>query len=280
VFWLQLVDNTELFFLVFARIMALIMTAPLVSSEGVPNIAKIGLAFFASIGVLPWVKTLGLAISTTGLGYVGLLAGEVMIGVIIGFFLQIVYAGFQTAGQFFSLQVGFGASEVYDPLSEDELPIIGQFFNFIAMFVFLSASGFTKLFLYGIYGSFQALNTIDIANAQAKFLQYFVGGLGKLFQEALTLSFPILGTLFVVSVAMGLMAKAAPQLNLMSLGFPINLMVAFGLLTLVLPLLINAFSAIVENSFSSLGNMFLEVGGQVPLSTTNLLTPPAPGGAQ
>jgi len=263
-FWLNLVDNTELFFLIFARVISLIFTAPLMSSDGVPNVAKLGLGFFVSIAVLPWVKTLGYDLSSTGLAYVGLIIAEVLIGLSIGFFLQIVYAGFQTAGQFFSIQVGFGASEVFDPLSQEELPILGQFFNLIAMYVFLSSAGLSKIFLYGIYGSFQAMNSLGLAGAHSTFLQYFVVGLGKLFQEALVLSFPILGTLFVVSIGMGLMSKAAPQLNLMNMGFPVNIIITFSFLIFALPMLIDTFSNIVENSFSSLAQMLMDSSGQVP----------------
>jgi len=263
VFWPDFVNNVELFFLVFTRVIALIMVAPMLSSDGVPNIAKIGLALFAAIGVFPWIKAMGYSLSSSGMGYVALLIGEGMIGISIGFFLQIVYAGFQTAGQFFALQIGFGASEVFDPLSQEELPITGQFFNFIAMYVFLSISGFTKMFLYGVYGSFQALNTINLARAEVKFLEYFIGGLGKLFEQALILSFPILGTLFVVSITMGLLAKAAPQLNLMNMGFPINIVLAFVILIILVPVLADAFSGIVDNSFSTLARMLLEIGGQV-----------------
>jgi len=67
------------------------------------------------------------------MAYALLLVGEAMIGLVMGFFLSIVYSAFTTAGQFFSLQIGFGASETYDPLAEVELPLMGQFLNLIAM---------------------------------------------------------------------------------------------------------------------------------------------------
>lgn len=266
--FLDIINNADIFFLVFARVMSLIMVAPLTSSEAVPNIAKIGLAMLATLGVYPWVKELGYSVPANGLEYVLLLVGEVFIGIIIGFFLQIIYAVFQTAGQFFSIQVGFGASEVFDPLSNEELPLLGQFFNLIAMYVFLSSGGFQKLFLHGVYGSFQALRAIDIA-ANPQFLSnYFVGALAQLFVQALTLSFPIVGTLFLVSIAMGLMTKAAPQMNLFSMGFPVNLIVSFLLLVLVIPQLMEIFSHIVDTGFDQLGGLYRGMGGTVPVDET------------
>lgn len=259
-----ILSNIDIYFLIFARVITLVFTAPLISSEGIPAIAKIGLTLFVSIAVYPWVVGLGYTNPPSGLAYVALIIGESLIGFSIGFFLQIVYAGFQTAGQFFSLQMGFSASEVFDPLSQEELPVLGQFFNLIAMFVFLIMNGMNRMFLVGVYGSFKALNAMDLTNAREQFVGYFVGGLGQLFREAMVLAMPILGTLFIVSIGMGLLAKAAPQLNLMSMGFPVNIMVAFGMLVLLLPLLLNSFTAIVDNSFETLASLFLEIGGQVP----------------
>lgn len=242
--------------------MALLMVAPLTSSEAIPGVARVGLGFFASTAVYPWVSTLGYVIPGNGGEYLLLIIGEAMIGLIIGFFLQIIYAGFQTAGQFFSLQVGFGASEVFDPLSQEELPLIGQFFNLIAMYVFLASTGFQKLFLYGVYGSFQAMRAQDIALSTGFFSTYFIGALGQLFAQSLSLAMPIMGTLFLVSIAMGLMAKAAPQMNLLSMGFPLNLLISFFILVLIIPSLMEAFSGIVDNSFTAMADFFRSAGGE------------------
>lgn len=261
-FLFNLVDNVQIFFLIFARVMTLLMVAPLTSSEAIPGVARVGLGFFASTAVYPWVSKLGYAIPGTGGEYLLLLLGEALIGLIIGFFLQIIYAGFQTAGQFFSMQVGFGASEVFDPLSQEELPLLGQFFNLIAMYVFLASAGFQKLFLYGVMGSFQAMRAQDIAASNGYLSDYFVRALGMLFAQSLTLSFPILGTLFVVSIAMGLMAKAAPQMNLLSMGFPVNLLVSFLILVVIIPALMQAFSGMVDNSYSALADFMRGFSGQ------------------
>ena len=122
-----LVANFRLFLLVFARVAALFEIAPLFSSEAVPQPAKLGFALFVSAAVLPWLPAYPLP-SATGL-YLLLIGGEVLIGLAMGFFLNLVFAVFQGAGQFFSLQIGFGASEVFDPLSEIEVPLMGQFIN-------------------------------------------------------------------------------------------------------------------------------------------------------
>jgi flagellar biosynthetic protein FliR len=250
----------NLFVLIAVRVLAMIEVAPLLSSQGVPQVAKVGLAGFAAALVFPAVKAAGYAIPADGIAYALLIVGEAMIGLVMGFFLSIVYAAFTTAGQFFSLQIGFGASETYDPLAEVELPLMGQFLNLIAMFIFVSTSGFQKLFLIGVQGSFKAMRAIDLVSRRDDLIHFLLKSVGALFQQALILSMPVLGTLFIVTVAMGLLSKAAPQMNLLTEGFSITLTVTFFIMLSAMPFMMEAFSHLVEASFDDLGIL---VGGKL-----------------
>lgn len=250
----------NLFVLIAVRVLAMIEVAPLLSGQGVPQVAKVGLAGFAAALVLPAVKAAGYAIPEDGIAYALLVVGEAMIGLVMGFFLSIVYSAFTTAGQFFSLQIGFGASETFDPLAETELPLMGQFLNLIAMFIFVATSGFQKLFLIGVQGSFTAMRAIDLVDRRNDLIRFLLNATGALFQQALILSMPVLGTLFIVSVAMGLLSKAAPQMNLLTEGFSITLAVTFFILLSALPFMMEAFSHLIEASFDDLGIL---VGGKL-----------------
>lgn len=244
--------DADLVFLLAARILAMVETAPLLSSDGIPQAAKVTLAGFAAAAVMPWVKEAGYPVPDTAAAYVGAIVGEGLIGVIIGFFLTTVYSAFTTAGQFFSLQMGFGASETYDPLAQTEIPILGQFLNLIAMFVFVTASGFQRLFVLGVSGSFKALKVADLLSGRDDWYAYVAGALGSLFANALVLSFPIFGTLLLISVTMGLFSKAAPQMNLLTEGFPIAILVAFILMATSMPYMIEAFSGLIDSGFESI----------------------------
>lgn len=250
----------NLFVLVAVRVLAMIEVAPLLSGQGIPQAAKVGLAGFAAAAIFPAVKAAGYAVPDDGAAYALLLVGEAMIGLIMGFFLSIVYSAFTTAGQFFSLQIGFGASETYDPLAEIEIPLMGQFLNLIAMFIFVATSGFQKLFLVGVQGSFSSIRAVDLAARRNDFVPFLVKSVGALFQNALILSLPVLGTLFIVSVAMGLLSKAAPQMNFLTEGFPISLLVTFFIMVSALPFMMEAFSHLIEASFDDLGIL---VGGKL-----------------
>jgi flagellar biosynthetic protein FliR len=251
----ELLADADLFFIIAVRVLAMIETAPLLSGDGVPQVAKVGLAGFAASAVFPWVKEAGYIMPSNAGSYVAIVLGEAMIGIIIGFFLTMIFNAFTTAGQFFSLQMGFGASTTYDPLAQVEIPVVGQFLNLVAMFVFVTTSGFQRLFLIGVKGSFQALRAVDLLSRRADFMGYVAGSLGSLFQNALLLAFPIFGTLLLISVTTGLLSKAAPQINLLTEGFPISILVAFLLMTSAMPFMIEAFSSLVDIGFQSIANI-------------------------
>lgn len=255
----ELVDNAELLFLIAVRVLAMVETAPLLSGDGVPQVVKVSLAGLAAAAVMPWVRDAGYPVPQESLAYVGAIAGEAMIGIITGFFLTVVYSAFSTAGQFFSLQMGFSASETYDPLAQTEIPVVGQFLNLIAMFVFVNVSGFQRLFVLGVTNSFKSIRVADLLSNMDDWYIYVAGSVGSLFLNALTLAFPIFGTLLLVSVTMGLLAKTAPQMNLLTESFPISILMAFLVMMLSMPYMIEAFSRLVDGGFESVA---LLLGGR------------------
>lgn len=249
-------ENSQLFFLLFARIFVLLRTAPLVSGDGLPGIARVGLSLMTAWVIFPWIYEAGYPIPDSGLAYALLAVGEGLVGMIMGLFLTIVFTTFQTAGQFFSLQMGFGASQVFDPLSQVEMPLIGQFFNLVAMFVFMTTEGFNRIFLVGVLRSFEAIRAVDVLLANEELALLMMHSLSALFEQALILSLPILGTLLLVNVSLGLMAKAAPQMNLLMLGFPAAILVAFTIMFLTLPMIMGAFDRILAGGWRTLMDLF------------------------
>ncbi len=256
-----LLVRAPFFFLVAVRIFAMMLTTPLLSIQSVPRVAKIALAALIAFLVLPRAYSSGWDVEPFSLEYALLVIGEGLIGVISGFFVSMLFATFSSAGQFFSYQMGFGASEVYDALAQIENPLLGQYLNLIAMLVFLQINGFQTLFLGGILRSFEAFNCFALVTHQGPFISFFLTGLSTLFLNAMIISFPITGTLFLIHVAMGLLSKAAPQMNLLSEGFPITILVTFFLLTVTLPLMMNLFIQIMENGFIAFEGLLTAAGG-------------------
>ena len=144
-----LTTNIRLFLLVFFRIIAMVELAPLLSSSSIPQMAKVGLSLFVAATVFPTVLASHYPIPVNVVDYGLLVLGEVAIGLLLGFIMNLIFSAFQLAGQFFSLQMGFGASEVFDPLSQIEIPLMGEFLSLVAMLVFISMSGMGRFLLAG-----------------------------------------------------------------------------------------------------------------------------------
>lgn len=272
----SILDYGPAFLLLAVRAFAMIETAPLLSSESIPRVAKLALSGLVAFAVLPVASAPAAEPSVGGLhlitemryepfslAFVLLLAGEALIGIIMGFFLTVIFSAFATAGQFFSLQMGFAASETLDPLSQVENPVIGQFLYMISMLVFLVVGGFRDLFLGGFWRSVQSLNVLSIIEGRESVVAMIVGGLPKMFLDAIVISMPILGTLFLVSLTTGLISKAAPQINILSEGFPIAIMVGYIMMFASMPFMIDAFAGVVNTAFSGIQSLYTDIGQQI-----------------
>jgi flagellar biosynthetic protein FliR len=269
------------FLLIAARALAMIEVAPLLSSEAIPQVVKLALAGFTAFAVIPTAEIFMAANSQGGvvtlpggalsdlryepfsLRFILLIIGEGIIGIIIGFYLVIIFAAFSTAGQFFSLQMGFGASETFDPIGQIENPLMGQYLNLVSMLIFLTIGGFNRLFLGGFWRSVQTINIISLIEGREHVIGMIVSGLSRLFMDAIVISLPILGTLFLTSLTTGLISKAAPQINILSEGFPISITVAFVLIFASLPFMTEAFSRVLDTGFSSIQSLYIQIGSQI-----------------
>ena len=195
--------------------------------------------------------------------YFLLLVGEALIGIIMGFFISIIFAAFSAAGQFLAFQMGLSAASSYDALSQVENPLMGQFFNLVAMLVFMQTHWFQKLFLGGLVTSFSSLSALSIATSNEKLARFMVSGLTGLFSDALVIALPVMGTLFLITVCTGLLTKAAPQMNLLSEGFPIMILVAFTIIAIAMPSIIDFFVRSFNKGFADLENLFTSISGGV-----------------
>jgi flagellar biosynthetic protein FliR len=260
--------NASVFLLVFARCIALILVVPLFSARSVPRGSIVALAFFMSFLMFKTASDSGFnamygSLTVFTIPYIFTLIGEALIGVIIGFYVSIIFSAFSSAGQFFSFQTGLGASEVYDALSQVSNPILGQYLNLMAMVLFLRVGGFQQLFLNGLSSSYQSINAASLIAARETFYRFLLSGLTNLFFDAFMIALPVTGVLFLVAISMGLLTKAAPQMNLLAEGLPLTILVSFLVLTLLLPSMCNFFIAVFRSGLKSVEQLLINVGGGI-----------------
>ncbi|HOO71881.1 MAG TPA: flagellar biosynthetic protein FliR [Spirochaetota bacterium] len=251
------VNYFQLFLLIMVRINAMIVIAPLYSSDVIPYRLKAIFTFFVSLILFPLVAAKGFSIPGNMGEYALLIFGNAAIGLYLGFLVSVIFAAFQLSGQYFAVQIGFGINEVLDPLGQISVPLVGQFKNLMGLLVFLAINGH-HMMLAAISRSFELAPLIsfhrEAAGGLLKYLAYTFSGM---FVVALKISLPVVGTVFLVTVTLGVLAKAAPQMNIMMLGFPFKIVVSFIVLLLSAPLVIRIMQVSLERTFSFLSNVLI-----------------------
>ena len=263
----QIVSRAPVYLLVAVRCFAFIMALPFFSSKTFPRIVKVALAGYMAYLIFPhvdfsayspYIRILDSGEADFSLEYIFLLMGEGLIGLIVGFFVSLIFAAFSSAGQFFSFQMGFSASEVYDAMNQVENPLMGQYFNLVAMLIFLQNRWAQQIFTKVVSSSFDALNALSLIAERERMVRFMLGGLSQLFTDAFIISLPIMGTLLLISVTMGILSKAAPQMNLLSEGFPVMILTSFFIILSLLPQLCEFFMHSFESGFEAVGKLFNE----------------------
>ena len=257
--------KSSIFLLVASRSAGLLFTLPLFSMRTVPRSAKIALAGYMAYIMMGFAdysayESFISLDGTFSLYYFLLLVGEAMIGIIMGFYVSIIFAAFSTAGQFFAFQMGFSAASAYDALSKVENPLMGQFLNLVSMLIFMQNQWFQKLFVKGLAGSVASLNAFELVFARENMVKFLIKGLSNLFADAMLISLPIMGTLVLISVCTGLLSKAAPQMNLLSGRFSIMILISFFVLFALFPSLCDFFIRSFNTGLGELNAIFRSIG--------------------
>ncbi len=235
------------FFFPFFRILALCSSAPLLGHKNVPQRVRIGLALLLTALIVP---TLDHAPAVTPLSAAGvlLLLQQLIVGFALGFTLQLVFAAVELAGEVAGLQMGLSFATFIDPAnSGHQSPVTGSFMTLLLTLVFLSVNGHLLL-LAGLADSFHALPAYHTALPALDFQAIAVAA-GRLFGDGLQLALPLIGTMLMVNLALGVLTRTAPQLNLFAVGFPVTLLIGLLTMWLALPWVLPVMERAIQATF-------------------------------
>ncbi len=253
---LYLATQFQLFFLIMMRMFAMISVAPFFSSVMIPMRIKAALALTITIVIYPVLsQEMNLIVPEGLLDYGILVLNELIVGFSLGLMVSIIFGVFQLAGQFFSIQMGFGISEVFDPISQVHVPLVGQFLALFGTLIFLLVHGHFLL-IEGVYQSFLKIPVLSITQSAKPLSDIMIEFFTGMFMVALKISLPMIGTLFIVTLCMGLLAKFAPQMNILMMGFPLYITIGFIMLTLLTPSIVQIGTAYLEFYFERIFRLF------------------------
>lgn len=228
------------------RILAVIATAPIFSHRAHPTRIKLGMGLLLTLAVMPTLPPVP-TVDLFSMQGILLIAEQLLIGASIGFTLRLFFAAIDLAGQLIGATMGFGFATFFDPTSQGQTTVINQFIMMLAMLIFLSLDGhllivtimsqsFTSM---PISLTYEGINAIKIAKLGS-----------EMFSIGLLLSLPCVATLLIINMALGILTRTAPQLNLFGIGFPVTLSLGFLILALALPSMLQPIEQLIQQGFN------------------------------
>lgn len=240
------------FLLILIRVGALLVTAPVFSTRLIPVQWKIAFSLFFALLLLPLLPALPEQPPTLW-HWMSLAVEEAVFGLTAGFVTSLSLAAIQVAGQVLDVQIGFGMVNVIDPQVGTQVPLIGSFYQILAMLIFLLSNGHHQL-LRAAVASFHAV-PLDRFTLAPALQPYIVQLYSNAFVLGLKLALPVLATLLLTDVGIGLMSRAVPQMNLFVVGLPVKIMVGLIALLLSMPAVAAGIEQVLLQAVNDIGSL-------------------------
>ena len=213
------------FILILMRTAGLFLTSPLFASQNIPGLLKAAWALLTAM-LLFAVATIPPDVPVGGAAFGMAVAKEMLVGFLIGTVAMLMFAGIQLAGQVIDIQMGLGMVNIIDPLTSTQVSVMGQYFYLVATLVFLAVDGH-HLLLRALSDSFE-LVPLGTAHLSAPVAVLINSKASAMFLVSFRVGAPVIGALFLTNLALGILARTVPQMNVFIVGMPLN--VAVGLL--------------------------------------------------
>jgi flagellar biosynthetic protein FliR len=225
------------FFWPFLRTLALFSAAPLFSAAAIPMQAKVAIAFVVAIAVAAAVNQ---PVPVTPSWASVMLAGQqVLIGLAIGFAMQLTLAAMAFAGDLIGVQMGFGFAALFDAQTGFQVPVISDLFGLVGLVLFIALNG--HLLLLGVLvKSFTVVPVAPLSGIAPPGWHALVAAAAALFQMGVWLSLPVVAVLLVADLTVGILSRVAPQINILSLGFSVFMWVGVAVTIALVPFFVPA----------------------------------------
>ncbi len=236
----------------FFRIGALLMAAPVTGAQSVPVRVRLSIALALTLVVVPLLPPAP-AVDPLSLGALSIIFQQLLIGLAMGFALQLVFNAIITGGQVIAMQMGLGFASIVDPQNGMQVAVLSQFYLMLTILLFLGMDAHLVLIRILV----DSFTTLPIApEGLDRDAMWALAGWGsEMFAGAVWLSIPAVASLLVVNTAFGVMSRAAPQLNIFTIGFPVAMIMGFVVLLYSLPEVVPQFTVLLEEGFALIGRL-------------------------
>jgi len=221
--WAVSHQEVKTFLLVLIRVSTILLMLPFFSARVIPVLSKAGLALIVTIILFPVLSHAMVAFPETALGVMQLMIAELIIGIILGLLVQVFFEGVRMMGQLVGFQTGFAITNIIDPQSGIQASILSNLAYLVAFTIFLLLNGH-HILLNAVRESFSILPVGSLSLNSVMF-ENLLPLYGEMFVIAIKIGAPAIATLLFTKVAFGLITKLIPQINIMIVAFPVQIVI-------------------------------------------------------
>lgn len=237
------VQQFVVFFMVFLRVSAFLVVAPVTGHQTVPVQVKVALALFISYILLPIISQQSYTFDLHLVALVLIALKEVVIGVLLGFALHLLFMGLQYAGELMAYTMGLSTAQMFDPETMHQTPVLSQFFYLFGLLMFLTINGHHYLF-ESLFMLCRKLPLGGFALSEV-LMKQLVEVTGLIFVVGIKIAAPVLIAGFLTYFALSILARIMPQANILVVGFPITITVGMLVLVSIVPLVAVVFKKLL-----------------------------------
>ncbi len=223
----------------------MLMAIPVIGTRLIPVRIRVVLAFSIAIMVLPLIPTAP-AVDPLSIAGLTISVQQVLIGLAMGFTLQMVLAALTIAGESIAMTMGLGFASMVDPANGVNVPVLAQFFLIMGTLIFLALGGHLMI-IQLVVSSFQTL-PIAVSGIERDSFWTIISFSSQMFIGAAWIALPAMASILLITLSMGIITRAAPQLNIFSVGFPVTMLMGFIIIMLVIPTFLPRFHELLMSA--------------------------------
>lgn len=231
---------------ILVRITALVTAAPVLGARTVPVKVKLGLSVALTMILVPIIPKVPAVDPLSSQAFL-ITLNQVIIGVAMGLALQLVFTMFVIGGQIIAYQMGLGFSQMVDPQSGLQVPVVSQFYIVVLTLIFFSLNGHLAL-IQALTDSFFSL-PIGVNSLSKDGIWNLVSWGSQMYVGAMKIALPAIASILLINFTFGVVTRSAPQFNIFSIGFPITLIMGFFIIMATLTTILPHISQQLENVF-------------------------------
>lgn len=252
---INMFSNSDIFLVIFIRMIGFITLMPVLGGRNIPVMARIGLCMILASVVYSSGNVTEIFYYDSIAGYILLLIKEFIVGFIIGFVVYFIFNIAYLAGFLTDQQIGFSMANIFDPITQTQVPITGNLYYF-SLCMFLIVSNGHHFVINSIFYSYRALpigSAVIIGNGSL--FQVLIKIMSSFFITGISIALPIIGTVLITDLVLGVLVKTMPQMNVFVVGMPAKIFIGLFAILLVIPMFSNIYNIIYNQMSEAILNV-------------------------